>query len=103
MAVAEGMAFVPINNTPSTFKTYEEPIASLGTEGTGEILAIDLETGKIVWDDKLPTPAYGDATYSNGVVYTTEFGGKVLAFDAKTGKEVWSAQLPAGANSPVAI
>jgi outer membrane protein assembly factor BamB len=103
MAVAEGMAFVPINNTPSTFKKYDEPIASLGTEGTGEILAIDLETGKIVWDDKLPTPAYGDATYSDGLVFTTEFGGKVLAFDAKTGKEVWSAQLPAGANSPVAI
>jgi outer membrane protein assembly factor BamB len=103
MAVAEGMAFVPINNTPSTFKTYKEPIASLGTGGTGEILAVDLETGKIVWDDKLPTPAYGDATYSNGVVYTTEFAGNVLAFDAKTGKELWKAKLPAGANSPVAI
>ncbi|HTR75601.1 MAG TPA: PQQ-binding-like beta-propeller repeat protein [Solirubrobacterales bacterium] len=103
MAVAEGMAFVPINNTPSTFKKYNEPIASLGTEGTGEFLAIDLETGKVVWDDKLPTPAYGDATYSNGIVYTTEFGGKVLAFDAKTGKELWSAKLPAGANSPVAV
>jgi outer membrane protein assembly factor BamB len=103
MAVAEGMAFVPINNTPSTFKTYEEPIASLGTVGTGEFLAIDLETGKIVWDDKLPSAAYGDATYSNGVVYTTEFAGNVLAFDAKTGKQLWKAKLPAGANSPVAI
>ena len=55
MAVAEGMVFVPINNTPSTFKKYNEPIASLGTEGTGEILAIDLETGKIAWDNKLPS------------------------------------------------
>src|SRR6201996_193883 len=103
MAVAEGMAFVPINNTPSTFKTYKEPIASLGNEGTGEILAIDLETGKIAWDDKLPTAAYGDATYSNGIVYTTEFAGNVLAFDAKTGEQLWKAKLPAGANSPVAL
>lgn len=103
MAVAEGMAFVPINNTSSTFKKYNEPIASLGTEGTGEILAIDLETGKIVWDNKLPSPAYGDATFSDGVVYTTEFNGNVLAFEAKTGKELWKAKLPAGANSPVAI
>jgi glucose dehydrogenase/cytochrome c5 len=103
MAVAEGMVFVPINNTPSTFKTYQEPIASLGTKGTGELLAIDLETGKIVWDNKLPSPAYGDATFSNGVVYTTEFAGNVMAFDAKTGKELWKAKLPAGANSPVAI
>jgi outer membrane protein assembly factor BamB len=103
MAVAEGMAFVPINNTPSTFKKYNEPIASLGTEGTGEMVALDLETGEVVWDDKLPSPAYGDATYSNGLVFTTIFGGEVIAFDAKTGEEVWKDKLPAGANSPVAI
>jgi glucose dehydrogenase/cytochrome c5 len=103
MAVAEGMAFVPINNAPSTFKTYTEPLASLDTNGTGEMVAIDLETGKIVWDDKLATPAYGDATYSDGLVFTTEFGGEVIAFDAKTGKQVWKDKLPAGANSPIAI
>ena len=103
MAVAEGMAFVPINNAPSTFKTYTEPVASSDTGGTGEMVAIDLETGKIVWDDKLPTPAYGDATYSDGLVFTTEFGGEVIAFDAKTGKQVWKDKLPAGANSPIAI
>jgi outer membrane protein assembly factor BamB len=103
MAVAEGMAFVAVNNTPSTFKKYNEPIASLGTKGTGDILAIDLETGKIAWDERLPSPAYGDATYSNGVVYTSEFAGNVMAYDAKTGKELWKAKLPAGANSPVAV
>jgi outer membrane protein assembly factor BamB len=103
MAVAEGMAFVAVNNTPSTFKKYNEPIASLGTTGTGDILAIDLETGKIAWDDKLPSPAYGDATYSNGVVYTSEFAGNVMAYDAKTGRQLWKAKLPAGANSPVAV
>jgi glucose dehydrogenase/cytochrome c5 len=103
MAVGEGMAFVAINDTPSTFKTYSEPIASAGTKGTGEMEAVDLKTGKIVWDDKLPSQAFGDATYSNGLVYTTEFGGYALAFDAKTGKQVWKAKLPAGANSPIAI
>jgi outer membrane protein assembly factor BamB len=103
MAVAEGMAFVAVNNTPSVFKKYNEPIASLGTKGTGDILAIDLESGKIVWDDKLPSPAYGDATVSNGVVYTTEFAGNVMAYDAKTGRQLWKAKLPAGANSPIAV
>ena len=44
------------------------------------MVALDLETGKIAWDDKLPTPAYGDATFSNGVVYTTIFGGEVTGF-----------------------
>jgi mono/diheme cytochrome c family protein len=105
MAVAEGMAFVAINDLASVFKGYEEPIASQEppSKGKGELLAIDLETGKIVWDNKYPTSAYGDATYSEGVVYTTLFGGEVVAVEAKTGKELWKAKLPAGANSPVAI
>jgi outer membrane protein assembly factor BamB len=105
MAVAEGMVFVPINDLPSTFKSYDEPIASQEppSSGKGEMVALDLETGKVVWKTMLPSSAYGDATYSEGVVYTTIFGGEVVAFDAKTGKELWKAKLPAGANSPVAI
>jgi outer membrane protein assembly factor BamB len=105
MAVAEGMAFVAINDLASTFKSYEEPIASQEppSAGKGELVAVDLETGKIVWDNKYPTSAYGDATYSEGVVYTTLFGGEVIAVEAATGKELWKAKLPAAANSPVAI
>jgi len=105
MAVAEGMVFVPINDLPSVFKKYNEPIASQEppSSGKGEMVALDLETGKQVWATKLPSSAYGDATYSEGVVYTTIFGGEVVAMDAKTGKELWKAKLPAGANSPVAI
>lgn len=105
MAVAEGMAFVAINDLPSVFKTYTEPIASQEppSSGKGELVAVDLETGKIVWENKYPASAYGDATYSEGVVYTTLFNGEVIAVEAKTGKELWKAQLPAGANSPIAI
>jgi outer membrane protein assembly factor BamB len=105
MAVAEGMAFVAINDLASKFKTYEEPIASQEppSAGKGELVAVDLETGKIVWDNKYPTSAYGDATYSEGVVYTTLFGGEIVAVEAKTGKELWKAKLPASANSPVAV
>lgn len=105
MAVAEGMAFVAINDLPSVFKTYDESIASQEppSSGKGELVALDLETGKIVWENKYPASAYGDATYSEGVVYTTLFNGEVIAVEAKTGKELWKAQLPAGANSPVAI
>jgi glucose dehydrogenase len=105
MAVAEGMAFVPVSNLAATFNSYSEPNASSEPwpKGTGEMVAIDLETGKIAWDTKLPSSAYGDATYSNGLVFTTTFEGKAIAFDAKSGEEVWSARLPAGANSPIAI
>ncbi len=105
MAVAEGMAFVAINDLPSVFKSYEEPIASQEppSSGKGELVAVDLETGKIAWENKYPSSAYGDATYSEGVVYTTLFNGELIAVEGKTGKELWKAQLPAGANSPVAV
>jgi outer membrane protein assembly factor BamB/cytochrome c5 len=105
MAVAEGMAFVAVNDLPSVFKSYDEPIASQEppSSGKGELVAVDLETGKIVWENKYPASAYGDATYSEGVVYTTLFNGEIIAVEGKTGKELWKAQLPAGANSPVAV
>jgi glucose dehydrogenase/mono/diheme cytochrome c family protein len=104
MAVNEEMVYVPINNVSSVFKKANEPIASVGGDkNSGEMVAIDLKTGKIAWDTKLASSAYGDATYSNGLVYTSTFEGKVFAFDAKTGKIVWSTKLPAGANSPIAI
>ncbi|HEY2056583.1 MAG TPA: PQQ-binding-like beta-propeller repeat protein [Solirubrobacterales bacterium] len=105
MAVGEGMAFVAINDLPSVFKSYKEPIASQEppSVGKGELVAVDLETGKVVWDNKYPSSAYGDATFSEGVVYTTLFGGEIVAVEAATGKELWKAKLPAGANSPVAV
>lgn len=106
MASAEGVVFAAVNDLPAEFKKYNEPIASPTksfTKGTGEMVALDLETGKILWDTKLPDTPYGAATYSNGLVFTTTFNGEVLAFDAKTGKQVWNAKLPAGTNSPIAI
>lgn len=105
MAVAEGMAFVPINDLPSTFKTLSEPAATSEppSTGKGELVAVDLETGEIAWETKLPSSAYGDATYSEGVVFTTLFDGEIVAVEAATGKELWKAQMPAGSNAPVAI
>ncbi len=103
MAVADGMVFVPVTNGSSTLNSYQETIPSFPQGGNGELVAINLKTGKIVWDHKLATPLYGDATVSNGIVYATEFAGNVMAFDAKTGKELWKAKLPAGSNSPIAI
>lgn len=103
MAVADGLVFVPVANGSSTYTAYDQPIPTFPENMTGELLAIDLKTGKIVWNRKLPSPAFGAATVSNGIVYTTELAGNVIAFEAKTGKELWRAKLPAGSNSPIGI
>jgi len=85
---------------------YNEPIAAPNgsfESATGNMEAIDLKTGKVLWNDKLPSSAFGAATVTNGLVFTTTFAGKLYAFDKKTGKTVWSAKLPAGSNSPISI
>ncbi|HST48816.1 PQQ-binding-like beta-propeller repeat protein [Jatrophihabitans sp.] len=103
MAVSDGLVFVPVVNGSSTYTAYDQPFPEFPENMTGELLAIDLKTGKIVWDNKLSSAAFGSATVSNGIVYATELSGYVRAYDAKTGKELWQAKLPAGSNAPIAI
>jgi glucose dehydrogenase len=62
-------------------------------KGTGEVVAVDEATGKIRWDHKLPSSAYGAATIANNVVFTTTFNGTLHAFNASTGAELWHTAL----------
>ncbi len=105
MAVAEGMVFETFGNLASTFKGYDEQFAEIDppTSGTGDMAAVNLETGKLAWETKFPTAAYGAATFSNGIVYTTLFSGEVVGLEAKTGKVVWKAKLPARSNAAPTI
>jgi outer membrane protein assembly factor BamB len=97
--------FAAVNNLASTYTNNAEAGIKLGTltKGTGDIVALNQATGKIVWDHKLTQSPYGAASVTNDVVFTTTFDGKVWAFSTKTGKTLWSAKLPAGTNTPVAI
>jgi outer membrane protein assembly factor BamB/cytochrome c5 len=94
------LTFFPILNWPTNFTTQ-----SFATfeQGTGELVALDNATGKVVWDHKFKEGDYGAATVSNDLVWTSTFGGKLYAMNAETGDVVWSTQLPAGTNSPIAI
>jgi outer membrane protein assembly factor BamB/mono/diheme cytochrome c family protein len=104
MAVADGVVYVPVANLASVWQTPGTGLgnASFG-EGTGELLALDLATGRILWDTKLPQMADGDATVVNDLVFTTTFDGHLIALARKTGKIVWNQKLPAFTNAPVAV
>lgn len=97
--------YAAVNNLASTYTNFTNPGVKLGdfTKGTGDMVALDQATGKIVWDTKLTSSPYGAASLTNDVVFTTTFDGKLMAFNTKNGKVLWSAQLPAGTNAPVAI
>jgi alcohol dehydrogenase (cytochrome c) len=77
-------------------------IASIG-QATGEMVAVDQDTGKIKWDDKLPSAPYGAATVTNNVVFTTTYRGDLYAFSAATGAILLKTPLSDATNAPVTI
>jgi mono/diheme cytochrome c family protein len=89
-------------NIAVVFKTQQDLSLNIAT-GTGAMVALNVADGSIKWQRDLPQPAYGGATVSNDLVFTTTFEGKVLALDRGTGNIVWQKQLPAGTNANIAI
>ena len=104
MAEADGVVYVPVVNLPETFATATSPVGTSNfLQGKGEMVAIDIATGKPLWATQLPQLPLGGATVSNDLVFTTTFTGELIALSRKDGSVVWTAQLPAGSNAPLAI
>jgi outer membrane protein assembly factor BamB len=101
-------AFAAVNNlaVPISVKGVAESssafIASIG-KATGEMIAVNQATGKIEWDDKLPSSPYGAAAVTNNVVFTTTYHGDLYAFNAATGAILLRTPLSAQTNAPVTI
>ncbi len=102
MAVADGTVYAPVVNLATIYKKQDSYSLDLA-HGTGEMDAVDLASGKVLWTHPFTTPTYGAATVVNDLVFTTTFDGTLHALDAKTGAEVWSSKLPAGTNATVAV
>lgn len=70
---------------------------------TGELEAVNVTTGQIDWDTKVPSFPLGAATVSNDLVFTTLFTGELIALDRRTGSIVYRHKLPTSTNAPLAI
>jgi glucose dehydrogenase len=74
--------------------------------GTGEpeyglFSAVDLNTGKVVWQKRVGRPMIGGAlATAGGVVFVGTADKELLAFDAKSGQQLWRHQANAGVNAP---
>jgi glucose dehydrogenase len=99
MAASDSTLFVPVVNHSMTVLSPSEITES--SEATGELVAIDIASGKIEWTKKLSAPAYGAPTVANDLVFATTSEGLVYGLDAKSGGEVWQSSLPAGTNAGV--
>jgi alcohol dehydrogenase (cytochrome c) len=74
-----------------------------GEEQSGNVTAVDYNTGKIKWQKKTPLPMMGGAlTTAGGLVFTGEGDGWFRAYDAEAGDVLWSFFAGAGVNAPPA-
>jgi outer membrane protein assembly factor BamB len=108
LATNGSTVFAAVNNLPVTMSANGVAESSKALEGaipkaTGEMVAVSQDTGKVIWDDKLPSSPYGAATVTNDVVFTTTYSGYLYAFNAATGAILLKTPLSSGTNAPVAI
>ncbi|WP_459575024.1 outer membrane protein assembly factor BamB family protein [Cupriavidus sp. 8B] len=67
----------------------------------GKLSAVNIDTGKVVWDYKTDQPLIGGVlATAGGLVFNGEGNGLFRAFDAATGKKLWEYQCGAGVNAP---
>jgi alcohol dehydrogenase (cytochrome c) len=72
-----------------------------GEKQSGNITAVDYNTGKIRWQVKTPQPMIGGIlATAGGLVFTGEGNGKFAAYNSSDGKELWSFHAGAGVNAP---
>jgi alcohol dehydrogenase (cytochrome c) len=101
MAASKTTLFVPVVNHPLTVTNGEEIAEGEGM--TGEMVALDLATGKEEWSNEYEAAAFGAPVAVNEMVFFATFDGVVHGLDGANGDEVWSEELPAGSNAGMTV
>jgi alcohol dehydrogenase (cytochrome c) len=110
MAYVCAQSGVTGNTATTTAPVKQGKIAQLALGGTltiaggfgkneGTFTAIDVTTGKIVWQKRWPESCYaGSATTAGNIVFIGRSDGRLQAYNATNGNLLWSFQTGAGAN-----
>lgn len=104
MAYADGVVYVPVIDMVTDWTPTSINVSSLNfSTGKGELVAINVSTGKILWYKKLDSINVGSAAVVNDLVFTATYDGTIYAFKKDTGERVWKYKAPAGINGWPAI
>jgi outer membrane protein assembly factor BamB len=71
------------------------------SSASGELVALSVQTGAVLWRAALSAAPYGGTTVVNDIVFATTVGGELLAFSVANGHELWRETLPDGTNGGV--
>jgi outer membrane protein assembly factor BamB len=69
----------------------------------GDVVALDLNTGRVVWRTRVKAPLSGGTAASSDLVLVGSSDGWLFAFDAATGKSRWQVRLNGEVLAPAAI
>ena len=105
LATADGVAYAAVMNSPSTRSPDEEYRLADAKVGVmrGEVAAVDLASGDVLWSTKVDGDPLGGATVVDDLVFTATYQGTLLALDRKTGDVVWEQAAPGGVNGQPAV
>jgi len=103
MSVAGGSVYVAAVDLPFTVPKMSYPLGVPDGNGTGEIVALSLATGRVEWDTNVAAMPFGATTVANDLVFTTLYSGVLIALNRSTGAIVYRHSLPASTNAPIAI
>lgn len=93
MACRDGILYVPVVNQAGKYSP-ERPETDVSdiSQGSGELLAIDIRYGKIIWRQVFDSPVLGGATIMGDLVFTSTYAGRIYAFNRITGEKTWEIQ-----------
>lgn len=107
-AVADGVVYVVAVNLPTPYTatafgatdgdkavTNHEGRIEYAT-GTSEAIALDVNSGEILWSTPLPSIGFGAATVVNDLLFTATYDGVIYALGREDGAIVWRYQAPGG-------
>jgi outer membrane protein assembly factor BamB len=107
-SLADGVLYVLTVNMPTPYtatawgaRDGEHAVHNLEgrtkyADGTSEVDALDVATGKIKWTRKLPAVGFAATTVVNDLVFTATYDGKIYALSRLDGRIVWTYQAPGG-------
>lgn len=94
ISVSGSRVVVPVVNFGGTVASQTRQLWR-GTP-TGELVGLDLTTGRVAWKHKFSSGAFGAPVSVNDLVFATSSDGTIYGFDLESGREVWKTSMPAG-------